>query len=260
MSVSAAGMNSPPRSSRVVRRRNRKVADIVATAAEVLAERGYHDTSLDEIAERLDIGKATLYHYFPSKESLVMACMEAVGTEVIQQLSTLASDRPGTARDRLAALIQVQLDLVVHKYPQIAALFRQPLDWPPAYRERIRELQRDHYAIFRSVVREGIESGEFIVGNEAVTMHNLFGAMNYVPVWFRPKRKKDFTEMGGRRTDGGLVTVSLPPCEGPCAVASPPRSAAAAQPWRSCGGTCSQRAAARSGHAAMVRRAGSPAS
>ena len=73
-------------SSRVARRRNRKVAEIVAAAADVLAERGYHDTSLDEIADRLDLAKATLYHYFPSKESLVMACMEAVGTEVIQQL------------------------------------------------------------------------------------------------------------------------------------------------------------------------------
>ena len=204
MPVPASVANSPATSSRVVRRRNRKVADIVATAAEVLAERGYHDTSLDEIADRLDIAKATLYHYFPSKESLVMACMEAVGTEVIQQLSIIASDKPGTARDRLAALIQAQLDLVVHKYPQIATLFRQPLDWPQAYRERIRELQRDHYAIFRSVVREGIESGEFIVGDEVTTMHNLFGAMNYVPVWFRPKRKKDFTQMSQAVVDSLL--------------------------------------------------------
>jgi AcrR family transcriptional regulator len=204
MSVPASGLNSPPASSRVVRRRNRKVADIVAAAAEVLAERGYHDTSLDEIADRLDIAKATLYHYFPSKESLVMACMEVVGTEVIQLLRDIASDESGTPRARLVGLIQLQLDIVVHRHPQIATLFRQPLDWPEAYRERIRELQRDHYAIFRSVVREGIESGQFIVEDEAVTMHNLFGAMNYVPVWFRPERKNDFAEMSQAVVDSLL--------------------------------------------------------
>jgi AcrR family transcriptional regulator len=210
MSGPASGLSSAPASSRVARRRNRKVAEIVAAAADVLAERGYHDTSLDEIADRLDLAKATLYHYFPSKETLVMACMEAVGTEVIQQLRDIAADTSGTPRTRLVRLIQLQLDIVVHRHPQIATLFRQPLDWPEAYRERIRELQRDHYAIFRSVVQEGIECSQFIVDDEAVTMHNLFGAMNYVPVWFRPERQKDFAEMSRAVVDS-LLHLFGPP-------------------------------------------------
>ncbi|WP_460431624.1 TetR/AcrR family transcriptional regulator [Amycolatopsis echigonensis] len=194
----------------MARRRNRKVADIVAAAAEVLAERGYHDTGLDEIAERLDIAKATLYHYFPNKEALVMACMESVGAEVNQQLRDIADNGSGTARDRLTALIGLQLDIIVHKSPQMASLFRQPLDWPQAYQERIRQLQRDHYAIFRSVVREGIQRGEFVVEDEAATIHNLYGAMNYVPVWFQPKRKKDFSEMSEAVVDS-LLRLFLPP-------------------------------------------------
>lgn len=210
MSVPATGVDTPPRSNRVARRRNRKVADIVAAAAEVLAERGYHDTGLDEIAERLDIAKATLYHYFPNKEALVMACMESVGAEVNQQLRDIADDGSSTARDRLTALIGLQLDIIVHKSPQMASLFRQPLDWPQAYQEGIRQLQRDHYAIFRSVVREGIQRGEFVVEDEAATIHNLYGAMNYVPVWFQPKRKKDFSEMSETVVDS-LLRLFLPP-------------------------------------------------
>jgi hypothetical protein len=48
--------------------------------------------------------------------------------------------------------------------------------------------------VFRSVVREGMATGEFDV-DEQIAMHNLHGAINYVPVWFRSKRKKDIEAM-----------------------------------------------------------------
>ncbi|PXY16707.1 hypothetical protein BA062_38590 [Prauserella flavalba] len=206
----ASDTGSPPKSNRVARRRDRKVADILAAASEVLAERGYHDTNLDEIAERIDLSKATLYHYFPSKETLVMACMEAVGTEVNGKLRAIAADRSVPARDRLIALIKYQLDTIVHRSPHMASLFRQPLDWPEAYRERIRELQREHYSIFRSVVREGVKNGEFHVDDEAAAIHNLYGGMNYVPVWLRPTRKKDFSQMSQAVVDSLLRLFMSP--------------------------------------------------
>src|SRR3954463_703850 len=91
--------------SRVARRRDRKVQDILTAAADVLAERGYHGMSLDEIADRLDLTKATLYHYFPSKEALVSACLEAIATRSNERLASVAVDTVGTASERLRRLI-----------------------------------------------------------------------------------------------------------------------------------------------------------
>jgi AcrR family transcriptional regulator len=180
--------------SRVARRRDRKVADILTAAADVLAERGFHGMSLDEIADRLDLTKASLYHYFPSKEALVSACLEVLATRTNQRLADVAADQAGTASERLTALIVTQLVIIVREQPQMARMFLQPMDWPETYRQRTKALRRQHDEIFRSVVREGIASGEFDV-DEQVAMHNLHGAMNYVPVWFRPRRKKDVDEM-----------------------------------------------------------------
>jgi AcrR family transcriptional regulator len=180
--------------SRVARRRDRKVQDILTAAADVLAERGYHGMSLDEIADRLDLTKATLYHYFPSKEALVNACLEAIATRSNQRLAEAAADSAGPASERLHRLIVTQLVIIVREQPQMARMFLQPMDWPETYRRRTKALRRQHDEIFRSVVREGISSGEFDV-DETIAMHNLHGAMNYVPVWFRSKRKKDVEEM-----------------------------------------------------------------
>jgi AcrR family transcriptional regulator len=185
--------SEPP--NRVARRRNQKVHDILTATANVLAERGYHETSLDEIAERLDLTKASLYHYFAGKEALVSACLESVGGLVTERLATTAADRTGTASERLTALIVVQLDSIVREHPQMARLFLQPLDWPEPFRERTKLLRQQHDEVFRTVIREGVANGEFGVIDEDVAVHCLHGAMNYVPVWFRPKRKKDYEEM-----------------------------------------------------------------
>lgn len=189
--------------SRVARRRDRKVQDILTAAADVLAERGYHGMSLDEIAERLDLTKATLYHYFPSKEALVTACLEGMATRSNHRLAEVAADTDGSASERLHRLIVTQLLIIVREQPQMARMFLQPMDWPETYRQRTKALRREHDEIFRSVVREGIASGEFDV-DETIAMHNLHGAMNYVPVWFRPRRKKDVDELASAVADNLL--------------------------------------------------------
>jgi AcrR family transcriptional regulator len=204
-----AEARSEPAPSRVARRRDRKVADILAAAADVLSERGFHGMSLDEIADRLDLTKASLYHYFPSKEELVSACLEALATTANERLRETSGAVSGTAAERLGMLIRAQLDIIVREYPQMARLFLQPLDWPELYRQRSRALRVEHDEIFRSVVREGIRTGEFEV-DEDVAMHNLYGAMNNVPVWFRGRRRRDIDEMGAKVADN-LLRLFLPP-------------------------------------------------
>lgn len=189
MAIPAPG---PEPASRTERRRNRKVSEILTATAQLLTERGYHDTSLDEIAERLDIAKASIYHYFPSKEALVFACIDTQSAEVIRQLREIAESADGTPRERLTRLIERQLDISVNESPHLATLYRLPLDWPASYHKRIKELRRDHYELFRSVIRAGIANGEFVVADETITMHNFFGAMNYVPVWCQPRSAKEF--------------------------------------------------------------------
>lgn len=195
MTLSAVDASFEVSPTRVARRRESKVQDILNATAEVLAERGYHQTSLDEIAERLDLTKASLYHYFDSKEELVSACLEWVGTRVNQQLAETAQHQESTASERLTALIHMQLDSLVREHRQMARLFLQPLDWPEPHRERVKQLRQQHDEVFRTVIRDGVASGEFVVADEAIAVHCLHGAMNYVPVWFRAKRKKDYEEM-----------------------------------------------------------------
>src|SRR5205085_10875029 len=78
---------------------------ILDVAEEVLAEKGYHDTSMDEIAARAGVAKGTLYQHFPSKENLVFALFERnlvlFEQTVVQAVATLS-----TARARLERILR----------------------------------------------------------------------------------------------------------------------------------------------------------
>ena len=78
---------------------------ILRAAEEVLMEKGYHDTSMDEIAARVGVAKGTVYLHFASKEDLVFALFEReVKTflHVVEQ--TISAAAP--ARSRLESILQ----------------------------------------------------------------------------------------------------------------------------------------------------------
>jgi len=93
--------------SRIERKRLRRVNEILRVAAEVVAERGYQNTSLDEVAERLDLAKASLYHYFDSKQALVAACLDTAAAEVERRLQDIVAEG-GTPSATLRRLIVEQ--------------------------------------------------------------------------------------------------------------------------------------------------------
>ena len=70
----ADGTTAAPQSPRVREKHDRRSKEILRAALRGFRERGYHATTLDDIAERLGVRKTALYHYFPDKESILYAC------------------------------------------------------------------------------------------------------------------------------------------------------------------------------------------
>jgi len=199
--MSAATEGVP--ASRVQRKRDRRRQEIVAVAADLFGERGYDAVSLDDVAERLDVTKGSLYHYFSGKEELAGAAIEALGTTWTDRLAELAERVGGPPAVRLRVLVREQLIVAVRDHPAGLGLFLVPDDWPEAQRAVIKELRRRHDRLFRDVDEEGVASGEFVVVDVDTTMHCLHAVMTEASVWYRGLR--------GARLDHALdrLTVTL---------------------------------------------------
>jgi AcrR family transcriptional regulator len=186
-SPAAAGAKSRAASGRVARRRDRRKAEIVRTATEILSASGYQGMSLEEVAEKTDIAKATLYHYFSSKDDLVAAALEALTEEVLRRLAArqaAAGDAPAT--ETLRALVDEQVLILTETAPEVAAVFSWPRQWPESFDAPMKDMRRRHDAVFRRVVERGVASGEFTCGDVGIAMQCLHGILNQSAVWIRP--------------------------------------------------------------------------
>src|SRR6266481_294684 len=92
-----------PRSWKEKQRQEREVL-ILQVAEEVLMEKGYYETSIEEIAARVGIAKGTVYLHFPSKEDLVFAIFEHDMQEFLQFVErTMSSSK--SAREKMEAIL-----------------------------------------------------------------------------------------------------------------------------------------------------------
>ncbi|MDQ4118382.1 MAG: TetR/AcrR family transcriptional regulator [Actinomycetota bacterium] len=168
---------------RVQRKRDRRIRQILTTAAELVGERGYEAVSLEDVAERLDVTKGSLYYYFPGKDELITTAIETLGDDWSSRLEQLPAGRDGTPTQRLRALVREHVAIAVREYPAALRLFLVPSTWPDAQRTRIKELRRRHDRVFRAVLEEGLASGEFAVVSADATLQCMHASMSQAPEW-----------------------------------------------------------------------------
>jgi len=183
MSTEQVAAAEPAAPGRIERKRGRRIQEILATAAALFGERGYDAVSLEDVADRLDVTKGSLYYYFASKDELVTAAIETLGNEWTARLESLPAAQEGTPGRRLRALVREHIGIAVREYPAALRLFLAPQDWPAAQQARIRELRRRHDAVFRAVVEDGVASGDFTVVAVDRALQCMHAAMSQTPAW-----------------------------------------------------------------------------
>lgn len=94
-----------PRSLKEKQRQEREEL-ILQAAEEVLVEKGYYETSVDEIAARVGIAKGTVYLHFPSKEDMVVAILQRSAREVVELVETVIAAAQSN-REKLEAVLEV---------------------------------------------------------------------------------------------------------------------------------------------------------
>ena len=103
------------------RERQERVERILKAALKVFAKKGFSDASMNEIAEEAELGKATIYYYFPSKEKLFFSLLKEETRKFYQQ----AYERVRAVEDLhefVARLMYFHLEYFQHR-PELLSLF-----------------------------------------------------------------------------------------------------------------------------------------
>jgi AcrR family transcriptional regulator len=203
MARSTAAAASPwPTPEERAREREQKREAVLSTAVRLFNTKGFHATSLDDVALALNVTKPTIYHYFANKDEVLFECVRR-GLESIRESATTAAARGGTGRERLRTML-LDYAMVMTKDYGICVSRTQDTQLAPDSRARFRALKREIDTIIRNVIEEGVADGSIITADPRLATFTVTGALNWIAHWYDPKRK-----MSARAISEGTVAMLL---------------------------------------------------
>ncbi len=181
---------------RVALRQEARRREVLAAATAVFSERGYRAASMTEIAERLGMGKASLYHYVGSKEEVLIELYEDVLREnVIAARRIAASDRP--AIDALADLIADRVAYTCRNRDLLRVFFEEEAELPTRHQTRLIAVRHEYEQTLLDIIARGEAANEFSLPTSPTILANtLLGAANWTYKWFNPAGPLSPEELG----------------------------------------------------------------
>jgi len=172
--------------SRTERKKQERTQKLLRTAAEVFAEKGYDNTSLEDIAEKMDMRAPSLYHYVKTKEELFMRCADVMVASVFDNLIQ-ASKITGCPMQRLENMLYVQiLGQLRDFYPNHIPLFVRVTSHEPALKKYIVGVRKKHFKLFADVAQEAATIGQIERQQWALGLRLVFGSLGSLHQWYRP--------------------------------------------------------------------------
>jgi len=158
---------------------------VLKTAAQLFLEKSYGRTSLNDVADRLNITKPALYHYFRNKEEILLECYRLGTTLIGDTLDNIASDC-GTGLEKVEAFIYSYANVMTVNFGRCVMRLDDG-DLSSAALAEVRNYKRKIARRLRSFIQEGIEDGSIAPCDAKIAAFAIAGAVNWICQWYEPE-------------------------------------------------------------------------
>ena len=171
-------------------------AGIVAAAARLFEEHGYHHSSMEEIAERVGLAKASLYHYFRRKDEILLA----IHNEMIELILDRHGERVAAGVESCGAELRAMIGDVIslmETHPgHLRIFFEHQRELPEDYQAPIRRKRNRFRDELAALLERGVVSGEFRKSLDVeMTTLAILGMANWTYTWLYPEGSRGAAEV-----------------------------------------------------------------
>jgi len=168
---------------------------VLRTAARTFSQRGFHQTTLADIADELHIAKPTLYHYFKSKDEILLE----IHSEMIELILRRHEERLAAGVEshsqELRGLMGDLIELMETHPGHLRIFFEHQRELPDRYKEAIRARRQRFRGFVFDAIAGGIEAGEFIETDVEMATLAILGMCNWTYQWLRPNQERTAAEV-----------------------------------------------------------------
>lgn len=166
---------------------------ILRVATTLFREKGYHRTSLDDIADRVGFTKPAIYYYFDSKEELLFAIVDGVVSGALERVQRIAA-QDLSPLERMNAILVENTRVVLEHIDANTAFYNERGLLSPERERMVRDRERAYTNVVREIYIEGVRSGDLLDIDPNVAISTLLGATIWVYRWYRPNGRLSIDE------------------------------------------------------------------
>lgn len=157
---------------------------ILAAAVDVFSRRGYRATSMNDVAAGVDLSKATLYHYWRTKQDLLVQIYESVLDESLAGARTIVAAAPSPL-EGFRGLIVERVAYTCEHQALLKICFEEESELPPELAEPILERRRAYEAVVLGTVEAHLAAtGRTLPMAPKAFVNTCLGAANWVYKWY----------------------------------------------------------------------------
>lgn len=172
----------------------KKKQDIIKSAISIVSEKGYHATTMEEIAAQLLMTKGSVYYYFKDKQDLVYQSQTMLLEQSIQNIQEVINqDIP--IIDKLQRVMIMHITFLISEKSGFAIGSKPEQFFSGQQLKDILALREKYAELIDNLIIQGIKEGTFLEVEVKIVRNIILGAMNWVLEWYSSNNKKNEQEL-----------------------------------------------------------------
>jgi TetR/AcrR family transcriptional regulator, cholesterol catabolism regulator len=192
--------------SRARRRFDRRMAHLLVHATEVFYDKGYEGASMRDLSRASGMSLSGLYYYFESKEKLLYLIQKETFTTIVERLRERL-DVVSDPEQRIRAFIQNHLEYFLANRKAMKVLSHEDDVLKNGFGAEIAAIKREYYRICVGLL-DDFKRQKKLEFSSRLAVLSLFGMMNWIYTWYRPRVDADAEEIAGKMGDMFLNGVT----------------------------------------------------
>jgi AcrR family transcriptional regulator len=159
-------------------------SEILDASAQIFSQKGYHGTSMQDIAGAVNLQKASLYHHVSSKQEILFELLNR-GLYLLNEKVDQSIHANHSADENLRESIKAYLNALTEHQDLTSVLLLEYRSLEPNYLKWHIE-ERDRFEmLWRKIIESGVKEGVFACDDPAMAARALLGVMNWTVTWYR---------------------------------------------------------------------------
>jgi AcrR family transcriptional regulator len=161
-----------------------RTKEIIAAAAKLFKQKGYHATTIQDVADEVGMLKGSLYYHIKSKEELLYLVTKEPIRELIDRQKKLMESRL-SPRQKIVEFTRSHIQAFEENYPHMFVFLQEKASLSEPVQAEVAGIDFRYEALLEAILNEGIEKGDFRRELDLKMMaFSILGMCNWMFKWY----------------------------------------------------------------------------